>query len=173
MMQDFSDFRNHNRNSVVLTASLLSCLLVMRFIIILNDLFQIPFRIVFGLNILLIFIIPVILVFALTHSMDLLTCFALPLAIYGILFPVCQAFFLDPFALLGYPPYYFVPLIGGIGLGVIGIAGKFRKKRLEKSLVIYSLGISIIMINTANIIPVFWYVVTGDPTPLTQIPNFI
>jgi hypothetical protein len=125
-----------------------------------------------GLDVVFVFIIPIILVFMLANKMELSTSFFLPLVVYGLIFPICDALFLDPFTLLVYPQYFITFLIGGIGFGLIGLSGKIYPGDLLKSLMIYSFGISIIMINSFNIIPVLYYVVTGDMTPLQQISNF-
>jgi len=146
----------------------------MRFIIILVDFFSlnIPFRMMLGLDVAFVFIIPIILVLVLAKKMDLWICFFLPFVIYGLIFPICDALFLNPFALLGYPQYYVSFLIGGVGLGLFGITGKIYSSNFKKSLIVYTFAITITMINSINIILVFYYVLTGDLATLQQIPNF-
>jgi hypothetical protein len=59
-----------------------------------------------------------------------------------------------------------------VGLGLFGITGKLYSGDFKKSLIVYTIAIAITMINSINIIPVFYYVLTGDMAVLQQIPNF-
>lgn len=162
------------RYAVIFSFMLLFCLLIMRFIITLVDFFslRIPFRMMLGLDVAFIFIIPVLLVLVSANKMDIRICFFLPFLIYGIIFPICDALFLDPFALLGSPQYYISFLISGVGLGLFGVTGKMYSKNFRISLATFTIAILITMLNSINIIPVFYYVLTGDVAALQQIPNF-
>jgi|SRR5208337_2770224 len=175
MMKSPSRFLEENRRTLGISVVLLICLLMVRFIVTISDFLSInlPMRTFMGIDVLFIFILPPVILFITADKMDLETSFFLPFIIYGLVYPVCYAFFLDPLALLVYPKYYVPYLIGGIGLGLIGLAGNKYQSEFGKSMIMFTLGITIILLNAVNIIPVFYYVVTGDITPLLSIPDLL
>jgi len=154
---------------------LLFSLLMMRLIVTVSEFLSIdlPFRLMMGLSIFFVSVLPIVIVFMSAHEMEFKTSFFLPFIIYGLVYPICYAFFLDPLALLIYPEYYITYLIGGVGLGLIGLAGNTYHSEFKKSMIIFTIGMTIMLINAANVIPVFYYVITGDITPLLNISGFL
>ncbi len=160
-----------NRNILWICFGLLACLLMMRFMVIISKFLSFdypPFRIMMGLDVVFLYLIPVLLVFILTDTLEPGMSFLVPFILVGIVFPLCDVIFLDPTLLL--VPEHFVPfLVGGAGLGLIGLAGNYHRREFKKSLVIFTLGIAITLLNSARLLPIPYYVLTGDASSLTLI----
>jgi hypothetical protein len=164
-----------NKRLLGISFVLLVCLLMTRIIFTISGFLSVglPMRIFMGINVLFVSLLPVIIVFIAADKMDLKTSFFLPFFIRGIVYPVCYAFFFNPFAMLGYPPYYAPYLLGGISLGLIGLAGNKFNTEFTKSMVFFTLGIAVMLLKAPNVIPIFYFVVTGDATPLLNIPELL
>jgi len=174
-MKSPSRFLEENRRTLGISFILITCLLMVRFIVTISNFFSVdlPMRTFMGINILFFFVLPPVILFITANKMDLKTSFFLPFIVYGLVYPVFYAFFLDPRTLLVYPEYYVSYLIGGIGLGLIGLAGNKYQSEFGKSMILFTFGITIILLNAINIIPVFYFVLTGDITPLLSIPDLL
>jgi hypothetical protein len=57
----------------------------------------------------------------------------------------------------------------GFGFGIIGLAGNKYHCDFKKSIIFFTIGMAVILINSANFIPITYYVLTGDATPLQFI----
>lgn len=175
MNEQFSCLLQKNKRLIGISIILLICLLIPRIVFVISEFFSIglSMRIFMGINVLFVSVLPVIIVFFSTDKMDLKTSFLMPFFVRGLIYPVCYAFFFDPFAMLIYPQYYAPYLLGGIGLGLIGLAGNKFHTEFTKSLAFLSLGVAVLLLKAPNIIPISYYIVTGDATPLLDIPQLL
>jgi len=166
---------SNNKKIVGISLILLISVLFPRFISLLSDYFSwnVSLRMMISMTLLFIFIIPILTVFFSMKSVNIRTSFLLPFLVTGLVFPVCDALFLEPFALLTDPLYYIMFLILALGLGLVGIAGNVWPTSAKKSIGILTIGLIIVLLNSMNILPVFYYAITGDMTPLYQIPDFL
>lgn len=175
MINSFYESLKTHTKILGISCLLLVSLLMGRIVVTITEVLSInlPIRAFMATNIFFISILPVVIVFISAEKMDFKTSFFLPFIIKGAIYPITYAFFLDPLALLPYPGYYIGYLIGGIGLGIVGLAGNIYNRKFIKSVILFTIGIAIILMNSVNVIPVFYYVVTGDITPLLKIPNLL
>lgn len=173
MIESIAASWEKNRKNIGISFFLLVSLLMMRFIVIISAfLFSDypPFRIMMALDIVFVVLIPFLIVFISADMMKTTTSFFLPLINIGIVFPICDVFFLDLALLL--TPEYFIPfLIGGFGFGLIGLAGNKYHGDFKKSMIFFTIGMMIIVMNFVNFIPITYYVLTGDAMILQLIPG--
>jgi hypothetical protein len=161
----------NNQKNLGISLILLLSFLMMRFIVAISEFFFYgypPFRIMMGLAIVFVLIIPIFVIFLSAKTMKPGTSFLLPFVIGGIIFPVCDSFFLDP-GLLLYPPFYLSFLIGGFGYGLIGLSGNYYENDFKKMMIFFTVGMAIILANSVNFIPITYYVLTGDAAVLPLI----
>jgi hypothetical protein len=162
-----------NRKIIGTCLVLLVSLLMMRFIVVISQLLfsgYPSFRIMMGLDLFFVLLIPFLVIFLSADSMDLKTSFLLPVIVIGFIFPVCDAMFLN-LALLVYPGFYIPLLIGGFGFGFIGLAGNHYHREFTKSILFFTIGMAVILLNSASFIPITYFVITGNPTSLMLIPG--
>jgi len=151
--------------------ALLVCLLMPRFVVLFSDLLsvQLPLRLFLAVNVIFVFFLPVVIVFILAERMEQKTSFFLPFFINGFIYPVCYALFLDSPALLLSPNYYITYLIGGVALGLIGLAGNIYRCDFLKSVALFSLGVTIILLKSVNLIPVMFVILIGNIIPIMNL----
>lgn len=166
----FNIIRNNWKN-IATGLVLLASLLMMRIIVVTSQLLfsgYPSFRVMMGLDLLFIILIPLLVIFISTESMEPKKGFLFPAIVVGILFPLCDALFLNPILLLS-PAFYTPFLMGGLGFGLIGLAGCHYHRDFFRSIVFFTLGMGVILLNSATFIPITWYVITGDDAALLLI----
>lgn len=173
MIDSVTGMKNDNLKILGVGFVLLLSFLMMRVIVIMYDLLNYgypPFRIMMGLAIVFVLIIPILAIFLSAKLMTPRTSFLLPYLISGICFPVCDSLFLDT-SLLQHLSYFLPFLIGGLGYGFIGLSGNYYHIDFKKSIIIFTAGMGIILLNSVNYIPITYYVLTGDTSVLSLIPS--
>jgi hypothetical protein len=171
MMEFTFNVPRNNRRDIATGLVLLASLLMMRIIVVISQLLfsgYPSFRVMMGLDLLFVILIPFFIIFISAESMELKKSFVLPAIVVGILFPICDALFLSPTLLLS-PAFYIPFLIGGLGFGFIGLAGNHYHRNFSRSMVFFTIGIGVILLNSATFIPITWYVITGDAAALLFI----
>lgn len=172
-MGSIAESLKKNRRNIKICVILLISFLMMRFIATISKFLfsDYPsFRIMMGLDIVFILLIPTLVIFISADTMRPRTSFFLAFIISGVVFPICDALFLDPILML-YPPFFIPFIIMGFGFGLVGFAGNNYHSDIKKSMIIFTMGMSIILINSASFVPIAYYVLTGDATILRLIPS--
>lgn len=153
---------------------LLLSLLMMRMITLVfqHQVEVMPLRLILGFGIIFNTIIPILLAYTHFGRMGFWIGVNALFISYGMLYPIFNAALLGSIALLCEVTYIVPLMVGGLGLAFIGCGSCFSRVDRVLSRTCVTCGMMIFILRAPNVIPVSYFVFTGDDTILQLIPNF-
>jgi hypothetical protein len=145
--------------------SFLQSLTISWFVILFLDYYGVPssMRLVLGIGILFLLIIPVFLVIEGFRYTTPTIGFLVPFVLYALVFPVLDSLFFDLARF--FDPSVIIPsILGGIGFGLIGVGSYHMKKSFLNAFLWATIGTTLIFLSSPDILQAFLYVVSGDPS---------
>lgn len=143
----------------------LQSLTIAWFVILFLDFYGISssMRLVLGVGILFLLIIPVFLVIEGFRYTTPTLGFFVPFVLYALVFPVLDSLFFDPTRFLDLS--VIIPsVIGGIGFGLIGVGSYHMKRSFLNACIWATVGTTLIFLSSPDILQAFLYVISGDPS---------
>jgi hypothetical protein len=145
--------------------SFLQSLTIAWFVILFLDFYGVSssMRLVLGVGILFLLIIPVFLVIEGFRYTTPTLGFFVPFVLYALVFPVLDSLFFDLNRFLDLS--VIIPsVIGGIGFGLIGVGSYHMKRSFLNACIWATVGITLIFLSSPDILQAFLYVISGDPS---------
>lgn len=173
IMMKISSFMRLNSHIAYFIGLLLS-LILMRIITLVfsHQVEMTPLRLILGFSIVFNFIVPILFVYAGSGHMGFQLSMTVPFIIYAGLYPLFDSVLLGSIALI-YTTTYIVPMIvGGVGVAFIGCGSYFTRFDHVLSRTCIVCGTLIFILSAPNLVPVSYFVISGDSTILKSIQNF-
>lgn len=163
------------KSSIVYCTPLLLSLLIMRMITLIfpHQVEIMSLRLILGFGIIFNFIVPILFVYTHFGRMDFWLSMIIPFASYAILYPVFDSILLGTVALLCDTTFIVPLIIGGLGIAFIGCGSYFLRLDRVLSRTCFVCGILILILSAPNVVPVSYFILSGDGTILRLIPNFL
>jgi len=139
-------------------------LLIAWFIYLILQTYEIPlvFRLMRGVGIIFVIVIPVFLVIEGFRYTTPTVGFFVPLFLYALTYPLFDSLSLHLNLLVD--PTVMVPsVVGGIGFGIIGVGSYHLKRSILVAFVCATVGITLVFISSPDLLHTFLYVISGDP----------
>ncbi|MCX6682096.1 MAG: hypothetical protein NTY71_03825 [Methanoregula sp.] len=143
-------------------------LLIAWFIYLILQTYEIPlvFRLIRGVGIIFVIVIPVFLVIEGFRYTTPTVGFFVPLFLYALTYPLFDSLSLH--LNLFFDPTVMVPsVVGGIGFGIIGVGSYHLKRSILVAFMCATVGITLVFISSPDILQSFLYVIFGDPFFIT------
>jgi hypothetical protein len=145
--------------------SFLQSLIISWFIILFLEFYGISssLRLMLGVGILFLFLLPVFLVFEGFHYTTPTVGFFVPLVLYALAFPLLDSLFFDLSRFFDLT--VIIPsIIGGIGFGLIGVGSYHMKRSSLNAFIWATIGTTLIFLSSPEILQAFLYILSGDPS---------
>lgn len=134
---------------------------------------MIPLRIMLGFAMIFNFLLPLIIVYYGFSSPCIHISVIVPFTIHAVMYPFFDSISLGNLLLM-VDPVYIIPLVTiGLGFGIVGCGSYFKKKDPVLSPICLICGFLVILLSVPNLIPVAYFVVSGDYQILETIQNFL